>query len=196
MHTVLAFETQPFATADYTIFVRRCFDNERTAAAAETAGKPTTDPRSGSCWSSTRWTTLWNLLPQCSSPTSSCRRTGWWSRAAVTVDALKKSTGAVEGLLWRRHRPDELYDTPWALHPALLTHAVLRLSIRHLFASSAQLYKTITTALLRTRAATDRYLNLLRSGGHDQPWRSSRGRRRPDAARAGCRRWWTRWTNW
>ena len=65
---------------------------------------------------------------------------------------------------------DELYRYTWARIPHFFNTPYYVFQYATCFASSAQLYKTINTGTAAERAAaTDRYLNLLRSGGNDQP---------------------------
>ena len=173
MHTVLAFETQPFATADYTIFVAEVASTMNERLLLRKLLETTTDPKerfvlvqhSVDNIVGTFYTQV--LFADFELQAHRLVEQG----QPVTVDALKE----IYGRLLRDYygdaiAPDELYRYTWARIPHFYNTPYYVYQYATCFASSAQLYKTITTGAAAERAAaTDRYLNLLRSGGNDQP---------------------------
>ena len=173
MHTVLAFETQPFATADYTIFVAEVASTMNERLLLRKLLETTTDPKerfvlvqhSVDNIVGTFYTQV--LFADFELQAHRLVEQG----QPVTVDALKAIYG---GLLKDYYGEaitlDELYRYTWARIPHFFNTPYYVFQYATCFASSAQLYKTINTGTAAERAAaTDRYLNLLRSGGNDQP---------------------------
>lgn len=65
---------------------------------------------------------------------------------------------------------DELYAYTWTRIPHFFNSTYYVYQYATCFASSAQLYKSMTTGTAEEQAAaTERYLTLLRSGGNDSP---------------------------
>ena len=173
MHTVLAFETQPFATADYTIFVAEVASTMNERLLLRKLLETTTDPKerfvlvqhSVDNIVGTFYTQV--LFADFELQAHRLVEQG----LPVTVDALKEIYG---GLLKDYYGDaitlDELYRYTWARIPHFYNSPYYVYQYATCFASSAQLYKTLNTGTAAERAAaTDRYLNLLRSGGNDQP---------------------------
>ncbi len=173
MHTVLAFETQPFATADYTIFVAEVALTMNERLLLRKLLQTTTDPRE-------RFVlvqhsvdnivgTFYTQVLFADFELQAHRRVE--QGQPVTVDALKEIYG---GLLQDYYgsaiTPDERYRYTWARIPHFYNSPYYVYQYATCFASSAQLYKTLDAGTAEERAAAaDRYLNLLRSGGNGQP---------------------------
>jgi oligoendopeptidase F len=173
MHTVLAFETQPFATADYTIFVAEVASTMNERLLLRKLLETTTDPKerfvlvqhSVDNIVGTFYTQV--LFADFELQAHRLVEQG----QPVTVDALK---GIYGGLLKDYYgdavAPDERYRYTWARIPHFYNSPYYVYQYATCFASSAQLFKTLNTGSAAERAAaTGRYLNLLRSGGSDQP---------------------------
>ena len=173
MHTILAFETQPFVTANYTIFVAEVASTMNERLLLRKLLETTTDPKerfvlvqhSVDNIVGTFYTQV--LFADFELQAHRLVEQG----QPVTVDALKAIYG---GLLKDYYGEaitlDELYRYTWARIPHFFNTPYYVFQYATCFASSAQLYKTINTGTAAERAAaTERYLNLLRSGGNDQP---------------------------
>ena len=173
MHTVLAYATQPYVTANYTIFVAEVAStmNERLMLRQLLAG--TTDPKErfvliqhavdnivGTFYTQVLFANFEleaHRLAERGEP--------------ITTDVLKE----IYGRLLRDYygdaiAPDELYRYTWARIPHFYNTPYYVYQYATCFASSAQLYKTMNTGTAAERAAvTARYLGLLKSGGSDYP---------------------------
>jgi oligoendopeptidase F len=173
MHTVLSFETQPFSTADYTIFVAEVASttNERFLL-NELLGR-TTDPRE-------RFVLLQHAVDSIVSTYYTQVLFADFELQAhrlvergepVTADVLN---GIYLKLLQDYYGDaatiDDLYKITWSRIPHFFNSPYYVFQYATCFASSAQLVKAMTTGDAASRkAATDRYLTLLRSGGNDHP---------------------------
>jgi oligoendopeptidase F len=173
MHTVLSYESQPFVTASYTIFVAEVASttNERFLLNHLLATK--TDPKE-------RFLLLQHAV-------DSILRTFYTQvlfadfelqahklveqGQPITADVL---SGIYLGLLKDYYGDavtvDDLYKYTWARVPHFYNTPYYVYQYATCFASSAQLFKTMTTGDAASQAAaTERYLTLLRSGGNDYP---------------------------
>jgi len=173
MHTQLAFATQPFATADYTIFVAEVASTMNERLLLQQLLETTTDPRE-------RFVLVQHAVDNIVGTFYAQVLFADFELQAhrlveqgqpVTVDALK---GIYGGLLKDYYgdaiAPDELYRYTWTRIPHFYNTPYYVYQYATCFASSAQLYRTLTTGTPAERAAaTERYLDLLRSGGNDQP---------------------------
>ncbi|MDD2765140.1 MAG: oligoendopeptidase F [Opitutaceae bacterium] len=173
LHTQLAFETQPFATADYTIFVAEVASTMNERLLLQKLLETTTDPRE-------RFVLVQHAVDNIVGTFYTQVLFADFELQAhrlveqgqpVTVDALK---GIYGGLLQDYYGDaivqDELYRYTWARIPHFYNSPYYVYQYATCFASSAQLYRTLNTGTTAERAAaTERYLNLLRSGGNDQP---------------------------
>lgn len=173
MHTVLSYETQPFNTASYTIFVAEVASTTNERFLLNKLLETTTDPKErflllqhavdsivGTFYTQVMFADFElqaHKLVEQGQPITAEVLSGIYSTLlkdyygdALTVDDLYKYT-------WTRI--PHFYNTPYYV----FQYATC-------FASSAKLFKDMTTGdASAKRAATDRYLTLLRSGGNDHP---------------------------
>ena len=173
MHTVLAFETQPYITAGYTIFVAEVASTMNERLMLKKLLESTSDPKErfvlvqhavdnivGTFYTQVLFANFEleaHRLAEQGQP--------------ITVDVLKD----IYGRLLRDYygeaiAADELYRYTWARIPHFYNTPYYVYQYATCFASSAQLYKAMNTGTAAERAAvTERYLNLLKSGGSDYP---------------------------
>jgi oligoendopeptidase F len=173
MHTVLSYEAQPFVTADYTIFVAEVASTTNERFLLEYLLQQTTDPKerflllqhSVQAIVNTFYTQVMfadfelqaHRLVEKGEPVTTevlnqiyAGLLKTYYGDAVTVDDFYKFT-------WSRI--SHFFDTPYYV----FQYATC-------FASSAQLFKAMTSgAEAERKAATERYLTLLKSGGNDHP---------------------------
>lgn len=173
MHTVLAQETQPFVTSDYTIFVAEVAStiNERFLLDALLA--KTTDPKE-------RFVLLQKAVDAIVGTFySQVLFANYELEAHRRVEAGEPITADVLSGIYRQlltdyygdaAEIDDLYRITWSRIPHFFNSPYYVYQYATCFASSAQLYRTLTTGDEASRAAaTERYLTLLRSGGNDHP---------------------------
>ncbi len=173
MHTVLANDTQPFVTSDYTIFVAEVASITNERLLLEHLLSQAKDPKErflyleqavdgivGTFYTQTLFADFElqaHTLIENSQP--------------VTADVLN---GIYFGLL-RSYYGDamtvpDFYKWTWARIPHFFNSPYYVYQYATCFASSAQLYQSMKTGSTEERrAATERYLNLLRAGGNDLP---------------------------
>ncbi len=173
MHTTLSYETQPFVTSGYTIFVAEVASTTNERFLLNKLLETTTDPKErflllqhavdaivGTFYTQVLFADYErqaHLLVENGQPVTAAALNGIYLKLlkdyygdAVTVDDLYKYT-------WTRI--PHFYNTPYYVYQYATC-----------FASSAKLVKDMTTGEPAARkAATDRYLTLLRSGGNDYP---------------------------
>ena len=173
MHTVLSYEAQPFATADYTIFVAEVASTTNERFLLDSLLATTTDPKErflllqhavdsivGTFYTQVLFADFElqaHKLAEKGEPITPAVLNGIYMKLlkdyygdAVTIDDLYKFT-------WTRI--PHFYNTPYYVYQYATC-----------FASSAKLYRDMTTGSPESRkAATDRYLTLLKSGGNDYP---------------------------
>jgi oligoendopeptidase F len=173
MHTILAFETQPFVTANYTIFVAEVASTMNERLLLRKLLETITDPKErfvlvqhavdnivGTFYTQVLFADFEleaHRLAEQGQP--------------ITVDVLKE----IYGRLLRDYygeavASDELYRYTWTRIPHFYNSPYYVYQYATCFASSAQLFKALNTGPEAERAAvTARYLNLLKSGGSDYP---------------------------
>jgi oligoendopeptidase F len=173
LHTILAFETQPYVTANYTIFVAEVASTMNERLMLQKQLEITTDPKErfvlvqhavdnivGTFYTQVLFANFEleaHRLAEQGQP--------------ITVDVLRE----IYGRLLRDYygdaiTPDELYQYTWARIPHFYNSPYYVYQYATCFASSAQLYKAMNTGTEADRAVvTRRYLNLLKSGGSDYP---------------------------
>jgi oligoendopeptidase F len=173
MHTVLSYESQPFVTADYTIFVAEVASTTNERFLLEKLLSQTSDPKE-------RFLLLQHAVDSI---------VGTFYTQVLFADFELRAHRLVEkgeplttdvlnslyaGLLKEYYgdslAPDDFYKWTWARIPHFFNTPYYVYQYATCFASSAQLYDAMTTGSLESRkAATDRYLTLLKSGGNDHP---------------------------
>jgi len=173
MHTILAFETQPYVTADYTIFVAEVASTMNERLMLRKLLETTTDPKERfvliqhavDAIVGTFYTQV--LFADYELQAHRLAEQG----QPVTVAALSDIYGRLlKDYYGDAIVQDDLYRYTWARIPHFYNSPYYVFQYATCFASSAQLYKAISTGTEAERAAaTERYLNLLRSGGSDYP---------------------------
>jgi oligoendopeptidase F len=173
MHTVLSYESQPFVTADYTIFVAEVASTTNERLLLEQLLKQTSDPKE-------RFLLLQHAVDSI---------VGTFFTQVLFADFELRAHRLVEqgqplttevlndlyaGLLkeyWGDALTvDDFYQWTWARIPHFFNSPYYVYQYATCFASSAQLYDAMTTGVPESRkAATERYLRLLKSGGNDHP---------------------------
>jgi oligoendopeptidase F len=173
MHTVLSYDSQPFVNASYTIFVAEVASTINERFLLEHMLARTDDPKE-------RFLLLQHAV-------DAIFRTFYTQvmfadfelqahRLAekgqpITADVLG---GIYLGLLRDYYGDsaaiDDLYKYTWARIPHFYNTPYYVYQYATCFASSAQIFKGLTTGDEASRAeATERYLTLLRAGGNDYP---------------------------
>jgi oligoendopeptidase F len=173
MHTVLAFETQPFVTADYTIFVAEVASTINERFLLNKMLETTTDPKE-------RFLLLQHAVDSIVGTFyTQVLFADFELQAHKLVEQGKPITAEVLSNIYLKLlkdyygdavTADDLYKYTWARIPHFYNSPYYVFQYATCFASSAKLFKDMTTGAPASRvAATDRYLNLLKSGGNDQP---------------------------
>jgi oligoendopeptidase F len=173
MHTVLSYETQPFVTSNYTIFVAEVASTMNERLLLKKQLENTADPRERFVLVQhavdeivgTFYTQV--LLANFELEAHRLAEQG----QPITPDVLK----GIYGRLLRDYygdaiSADELYRYTWTWIPHFYNSPYYVYQYATCFASSSQLYKAMNTGTAAERvAATQRYLDLLKSGGNDYP---------------------------
>lgn len=173
MHTVLAQGTQPYATSDYTIFVAEVASTTNERFLLEELLRRTTDPKE-------RFLLLQHAA-------DSIVRTFFTQvlfadfelQAHRLVEKGQPVTTEVFNTLYRDTLKtyygdavvqDPWYESTWTRISHFFNSPYYVFQYATCFASSAQLFKAMTTgSAAEKKAATARYLDLLKSGGNDHP---------------------------
>ncbi len=173
MHTVLSYEKQPFVTSDYTIFVAEVASTMNERFLLEHLLQQTTDPKE-------RFLLLQHAVDQIVGTFyTQVLFADYELQAHKRVEAGQPVTtevlnGIYKGLLKEYYgdavKVDDFYQWTWARIPHFFNTPYYVFQYATCFASSAQLFKAMTTGDEASRkAATARYLELLSSGGNDHP---------------------------
>jgi oligoendopeptidase F len=173
MHTVLSHEHQPFATSDYTIFVAEVASTTNERFLLEHMMAHETDPRE-------RFGLLQHAVDQIVSTFYvQVLFADFELQAHRLVEQGQPVTTEVLDALYLRLlgdcygdavEIDDFYRWTWARIPHFYNSPYYVYQYATCFASSAQLFAAMTTGdAAARRAATDRYLALLSSGGNDHP---------------------------
>jgi oligoendopeptidase F len=173
MHTVLSHETQPFATADYTIFVAEVASTTNERFLLEELLRRTSDPKE-------RFLLLQHAADaivgtyytQVMFADFELRAHQLVERGeAITTEVLRKLYGETARAYYGDAMTlDEFYENTWARISHFYNSPYYVYQYATCFASSAQLFKAMTSGTPESRAAaTERYLTLLKSGGNDHP---------------------------
>jgi oligoendopeptidase F len=173
MHTVLSYETQPFATAEYTIFVAEVASTTNERFLLNRLLEKTTEPK-------VRFVLLQHAIDAIVSTyyTQVLFADFEWQAhklvekgQAITADELNAIyLKLLHDYYGDAVTIDELYKITWARIPHFYNSPYYVFQYATCFASSAQLVKAMTTGdEVARKAMTERYLTLLRSGGNDHP---------------------------
>jgi oligoendopeptidase F len=173
MHTVLSQETQPFATAQYTIFVAEVASTTNERFLLDELLRRTTEPKE-------RFLLLQHAVDSIVGTFyTQVLFADFELRAHRLVERGEPLTTAVLNDLYRGLLQeywgdaisiDDYYKVSWSRIPHFFNSPYYVYQYATCFASSAQLYRAMTTGSAESRrAAIERYLTLLRSGGNDHP---------------------------
>jgi oligoendopeptidase F len=173
MHTVLSYEKQPFVTSGYTIFVAEVASTTNERFLLNQLLQSTTDPKE-------RFLLLQHAVDSIVGTFyTQVLFADFEMQAHKLVEAGKPVTAAVlngiyKGLLKTYYGDavtvDDAYQYTWSRIPHFYNSPYYVYQYATCFASSAKLFKDMTTGASADRAAaTERYLELLRSGGNDYP---------------------------
>ena len=173
MHTVLSYETQPFVTADYTIFVAEVASTTNERFLLNHLLAKTTDPKE-------RFLLLQHAVDSIVGTFfTQVLFADYELQAHRLVEQGKPVTaevlsGIYAGLLKDYYGDavavDDLYKYTWTRIPHFYNSPYYVYQYATCFASSAKLFRDMTTGDESSRrAATERYLTLLKSGGNDYP---------------------------
>jgi oligoendopeptidase F len=173
MHTVLSYESQPFVTSDYTIFVAEVASTTNERFLLDELLMQTSDPKE-------RFLLLQHAVDSIVGTFyTQVLFADFELRAHKLVEKGEPLTtevlnGLYAGLLkeyWGDALAvDDFYKWTWARIPHFFNTPYYVYQYATCFASSARLYDAMTTGPAESRqAATERYLTLLKSGGNDYP---------------------------
>lgn len=173
LHTVLSEENQPFNTAGYTIFVAEVASTTNERFLLQHLLDQTTDPRE-------RFLLLQHAVDAIVGTFYTQVLFADYELQAhrlvesgqpITADGLSKIyLGLLQQYYGDALTIDPLYGYTWARIPHVYNTPYYVYQYATCFASSAKLFKDMTTGDASARAAaTARYLTLLKSGGNDHP---------------------------
>jgi len=173
MHTVLSFENQPFVTSGYTIFVAEVASTTNERFLLEKLLSDTKDPKE-------RFLLLQHAVDSIVGTFyTQVMFADFELQAHRLVEQGQPVTAEVLNALYLKLMQeyygdsvviDDLYKYYWSRIPHFFNSPYYVYQYATCFASSAQLFKNMTTGPEASRkAATERYLTLLKSGGNDQP---------------------------
>ncbi|MCG3189472.1 MAG: Oligoendopeptidase F, plasmid [Burkholderiaceae bacterium] len=173
MHTVLSYENQPFATSDYTIFVAEVASTTNERFLLEELLRRTSEPKE-----------RFLLLQHAADAIVGTYYTqvmfaDFELQAHCLVESGQPITTAVLRQLYadtaRAYYGDAMtldpfYEDTWARISHFFASPYYVYQYATCFASSARLFDAMTRGTPEARkAATERYLTLLKSGGNDHP---------------------------
>jgi len=173
MHTVLSYETQPFVTAGYTIFVAEVASTINERFLLDQMLKQTSDPKE-------RFLLLQHAVDSIVGTFYTQVLFADFELRAhrliekgepLTTDVLNNLYAGLLKEYWGDAvTVDDFYKWTWARISHFFNSPYYVYQYATCFASSAQLYGAMTTGSAESRkAATDRYLTLLKSGGNEHP---------------------------
>ena len=173
MHTVLSYENQPFSTSDYTIFVAEVASTTNERFLLDELLRRTSDPKerflllqhAADSIVGTYYTQV--MFADFELQAHRLVESG----EPVTTDVLRKLyTDTARTYYGDAVTFDAFYADTWARISHFFNSPYYVYQYATCFASSAQLFKAMTSGAPEARkAATERYLTLLKSGGNDQP---------------------------
>jgi oligoendopeptidase F len=173
MHSVLSNEAQPFVTSSYTIFVAEVASTTNERFLLETMLAKTNDPKE-------RFLLLQNAVDAIVGTFyTQVLFADFELQAHKLVEQGKPVTAEVlNGIYLKLLKDyygdavtsDDAYKYTWARIPHFYQSPYYVFQYATCFASSAKLFKDMTTGTdASKKAATERYLTLLKSGGNDHP---------------------------
>jgi len=173
MHTVLSYETQPFVTADYTIFVAEVASTTNERFLLNKLLETTKDPKE-------RFLLLQHAVDSIVGTFyTQVLFADYELQAHKLVEQGKPVTPEVlNGIYLKLLKEyygdaitvDDMYNYTWTRIPHSFNTPYYVYQYATCFASSAKLFKDMTTGAPASKAAaTERYLTLLKSGGNDHP---------------------------
>jgi oligoendopeptidase F len=173
MHTILSQATQPFVTADYTIFVAEVASTTNERFLLNKLLETTTDPKE-------RFLLLQHAVDSIVGTFyTQVLFADYELQAHKLVEDGKPVTAEVLNGIYSKLLKDyygdavavdDLYKYTWSRIPHFFNSPYYVYQYATCFASSAKLVKDMTTGDASSRAAaTERYLTLLKSGGNDHP---------------------------
>ena len=173
MHTVLSYETQPFVTADYTIFVAEVASTTNERFLLNKLLETTKDPKE-------RFLLLQHAVDSIVGTFyTQVLFADYELQAHKLVEEGKPVTPEVlNGIYLKLLKDyygeaisvDDMYKYTWTRIPHFFNTPYYVYQYATCFASSAKLFKDMTTGTADSKAAaTARYLTLLKSGGNDHP---------------------------
>ncbi|MCC7458608.1 MAG: oligoendopeptidase F [Nitrospira sp.] len=173
MHTVLSYEHQPFATSDYTIFVAEVASTTNERFLLEELLRRTSDPKERFLLlqhaADSIVGTYYTQVMFADFELQAHRRVE--RGEPITTEVLRKLYRDTALAYYGDAMTfDAFYDDTWARIPHFFNTPYYVYQYATCFASSAQLFNAMTRGTPEARkAATERYLTLLGSGGNDQP---------------------------
>jgi len=173
MHSVLSHENQPFVTSQYTIFVAEVASTTNERFLLEHLLQQTQDPKE-------RFLLLQHAVDSIVQTFYTqvlfadfelqAHRRVETGEAVTTEDLNRIYLGLLKDYYGDAVTVDDFYRFTWARIPHFYNSPYYVYQYATCFASSAQIFKAMTTGSPAQRqAATDRYLTLLKSGGNDHP---------------------------
>jgi oligoendopeptidase F len=173
MHTVLSYETQPFVTSSYTIFVAEVASTTNERLLLDKLLQETSEPKE-------RFLLLQHAVDSIVGTFyTQVMFADFELRAHRLVEHGEPLTTEVLNALYAgllkeywgdALTVDDFYKFTWSRIPHFFQSPYYVYQYATCFASSAQLYDAMTRGAPESRkAATERYLTLLRSGGNDHP---------------------------
>jgi oligoendopeptidase F len=173
MHTVLSYEHQPFVNAEYTIFVAEVASTTNERFLLDEMLRRTSDPKE-------RFLLLQHAVDSIVGTYYTQVMFADFELQAhrlveqgqpVTTEVLRKLYGdLLKAYYGDAVEVDDFYRYTWARIPHFYQSPYYVFQYATCFASSAQLYRAMTSGGAdQKKAATERYLTLLKSGGNDHP---------------------------
>jgi len=173
MHSVLSSESQPFVTSDYTIFVAEVASTTNERFLLDEMLRRTSDPKERFLLLEhavdSIVLTFYTQVMFADFELRAHRRVEHGE--PLTTQVLNELYAGLLKEYWGDAvATDDFYRVTWSRIPHFFNSPYYVYQYATFFASSAQLYTALTTGSPESRrAATERYLTLLRSGGNDHP---------------------------
>ncbi|MEO8386497.1 MAG: oligoendopeptidase F, partial [Betaproteobacteria bacterium] len=173
MHTLLSQENQPFVTSDYTIFVAEVASTTNERLLLSRLLETTTDPKE-------RFLLLQHAVDSIVGTFyTQVMFADYELQAHKLVEKGQPITAEILNRIYQKLlkdyygdavATDELYKYTWSRIPHFFNSPYYVFQYATCFASSAKIFKDMTSGAPASRAAaTERYLTLLKSGGNDSP---------------------------